>query len=380
MTSARTWIPDYLKPFIRFIYYRQERAKVKREFGIRKIQDQNIKRYDLSTQKLIIFLISGADYDTGEDRVNGGIISIVSLCEETEKLKSIHRAEVILCTFPSEHLLLKHRKFKNHTNVFRFEQLKYFKEVEQVLVHIPDFSCNHFAELGGRGALNILLQKKLHLNILNQNVRLMPLPEQINDLRKYGSDVTATTAHQQYCTLYFRQYYGVPLHNFSVWISPEKYFFRPYAEKENLLVVSPDRHPMKDKVLAKLKLIKGLSVLVIQGFSYEQYKELISKAKWSLTFGEGLDGYFIEPIFSGSISFAIYNEDFFTPDFAEMQTVYPSFEGLMESLVNDIVRLDNSTTFEKYQKNQYDLCAKHYNQEVYRQNISEFYRGNYTFK
>lgn len=379
MPSARIWIPDYLKPFIRFIYYRQERAKVKREFEIRKIQDQNIKRYDLSTQKLIVFLIGGADYDTGEDQINGGTISIVSLCEETEKLKSIHRAEVILCTFPGQHLLLKHRKFENDTSVYRFEQLKHFKEVEEVLVHIPEYLCNYFAELGSRGALNILLQKKIHLNILNQNVQLMPLPEQINDLRKYGRDITVTTAHQRYCTLYFRQYYRVPLHKFSVWISPEKYQFTSYLEKENLIVVSPDDHPEKASILKVLSGIDGLEIQIIKNLTYEEYKTTISRAKWTLTFGEGLDGYMIEPIFSGAIGFAIYNNDFFTSDFEELSTLYKSISALKDKIASDLRLLDEELNFKRYQQRQFELCARYYSGEEYQRNILAFYRKEYTY-
>jgi len=67
---------------------------------------------------------------------------------------------------------------------------------------------------------------------------------------------------------------------------------------------------MKEAVLGELKQVAGLSVQIIRNLTYDQYKSLVSRAKWALTFGEGLDGYFIEPVFSGAIAFAVYNEQF----------------------------------------------------------------------
>ena len=98
------------------------------------------------------------------------------------------------------------------------------------------------------------------------------------------------------------------------------------------MVVSPDPHPAKEAVMDLLNSVTGLRIQVIQNLTYEQYKELISRARWSLTFGEGLDGYFIEPVFSGSVSFAVYNEEFFTQDFKPLSTVYSSYEELLKRI------------------------------------------------
>lgn len=137
---------------------------------------------------------------------------------------------------------------------------------------------------------------------------------------------------------------------------------------------------MKDSVLEKLAAIPGLHVQIIRNLTYEQYKSTIARAKWALTFGEGLDGYIIEPIFSGAVAFAVYNEEFFTPDFKELPTVYRSYDHLLETIVNDIERLDDEHLYKDYQQVQFDLCAKYYSAEQYRKNIRSFYENNYTFK
>jgi hypothetical protein len=380
MGKVRSWIPSFIKPLFRFLYYKQERVKVSRERKIRKIQDERIKQFSPSARKLIVFLVPGADYDTGTDKISGGIISIVSLCEETKKLAGIHKGEVLMCTFPGQYLLEKHTQFKNDTDVFRLDQLEqYFREVDEILLHIPEYWCNHFVGLVNNGEFSWLTKGRLHINVLNQNIRFMPTAAEISELKKIAREVTATTAHQQYCTQYYRDLYGIPLHKFSVWISPEKYSYRSYSEKLDLMIVSPDPHPDRNAVLEKLSAIPGLRLQVIQNLTYEQYKEVISNAKWSLTFGEGLDGYLIEPVFSGAIAFAVYNKDFFTSDFEDLPTIYESMDVLVEKIAADLQQLDEELHYKPYQKKQFNLCARYYSQEAYRQNLLAFYKKEYTY-
>jgi len=342
----RQFIPSSFKIILRLFYYKEERVRFLREFVIRKRQNINIKKLDSQSKKVILFLIEGADFNTGKDRISGGIISIVSLCETTAEMKAIHNAQTVLCTFPQERLIEKHEQFANNTPVFRFSQLSYFTACEEVLVHVPEYLVLRFIKLFTEHKLSWLKRASyLHINILNQSIKLMPEPEVISRLKNLCDKVTITTAHQQYCTAHFRNFYEAPVHKFSVWISPEKYLFKTYDQKDNLMIISPDAHPQREVILSLLSSIQGLTIQVIKDLTYEQYKLVISKAKWALTFGEGLDGYFIEPVFSGAISFAVFNTDFFTSDFSEFDTVYSSFEGMKEKIVDDILRLDNENYY-----------------------------------
>jgi hypothetical protein len=208
----------------------------------------------------------------------------------------------------------------------------------------------------------------------------MPEKGQIDDLRVLTQNVTITTAHVKYCTRAYRDFFGAPLHFFSTFASPENYQLMPYTTKRNLMILSPDDPKKNDLLISKLaeKDIK-LEIKVIRNLKYEEYKELISAAKWSVTFGEGLDFYFIEPVFSGAISFAIYNDQFFTPDFSSLRTVYHSFDELLENLSEDIGGLDSQDAFSRVQKEEFELCAKYYSKEQYRKNIAAFYRREYTY-
>lgn len=356
--------------------------RLRAEYGVKRQQDKAIRHLDPKAEKLIVFIIPGADKLTGAERISGGVISITSLKEESTLLREVHGAEVIMCTFPQEHLLFRHKLFANQTDVFRFPQLSsYFSEVKEVLFHLPEFVCRDFTgHLDQKDRQWLQDIPSLHINVLNQNILFMPSVEELNSLRQLADKMTMTTAHQRYCTLHYRQFYDTPLHKLSVWISPEKYTFRTYREKENLMVISPDRHPMKEKVLERLSAIPGLKIQIIRDLTYEQYKATIARAKWSLTFGEGLDGYIIEPVFSGAIGFAVYNEEFFTPDFRELPTLYSSYEELLDKIGDDMKRLDTEEVYNEHQRQQFDLCAKYYSFEEYRSNIRRFYEGKYTFQ
>jgi hypothetical protein len=373
-------ISSWVKAPVKFLVRSRERKRIFKEINIRKKQDEEIKRYNAQAEKLIVFMVPGADILTGTDKISGGIISIVSLCEESARLKEIHGAEVIMCTMANEHLLWHHTQFANKTDVFRHDQLRsYFTGVKEIIIHLPEYTCIYFLENLGRNDLRWLKQiKQVHINIMNQNVLLMPEVNVINQLKQLATKVTATTAHQKYCNQHYRQLYNIPLHKFSVWISPEKYTFKKYGEKENLMVVSPDEHPTKEIILNKLAAIPGLQVQIIRNLTYEQYKNTIARAKWALTFGEGLDGYIIEPAFSGAVGFAVYNENFFTSDFEELPTIYGSYEQLLQQIVSDIERLNDEQAFSTCQSMLFSLCAKYYSQSTYEYNIRSFYEGHYT--
>jgi hypothetical protein len=379
----RSYIPTFIKPFLRLIRYRNERKKFLREIGIRKQQDELLKKnYKRSTPNLIIFLAIGSDWFTGKDEISGGIISIVSVCSETAALKEIHHAETIMCTINKAHLLLKHEKFENNINVYRFSQLKnYFANLSSLIIHIPEFLSESFIQTLTSADLKWLNKiSVVHINVMNQNIRLMPEPPFFGRLKQFAQRVTITTAHTQYCNAHYRNYFAVPIHKLSVWMSPEQYQFTKWADKENLLVVSPDTHVMKETVLQKLAVVPGLTIQIIQNLTYQEYKKLVSRAKWALTFGEGLDGYFIEPVFSGAIAFAVYNENFFTLDFEGLKTIYATYNLLEEKIITDMILFDEENLFKIYQKEQFDLCAFYYSRTQYIKNIAAFYKGEYTYE
>lgn len=345
-----------------------------------RLQNKAIREYPPGAARLIVFLIPGAEPKTRQNQMSGGIMSMVSLFEETVRLKDLHKSEVIMCTLNKHLPLFRLTRFENQAKVFRFDQLRrYFCELKDVLFHIPEFACEHLLVSLSKGGWNWLRSlPQVHINILNQNIKLMPSPEITSRLRQNCHQLTITTAHKRYCDSYHRKLYDVPLHEFSVWISPENYKFKKYHDKQNLMIISPDTHPLKQEIMRRLSEIPGLELVVINGVTYEQYKEIISKAKWALTFGEGLDGYFVESIFSGAIGFTVYNRSFFTDDFERLATAYENYDAMLNQIVDDINSLDEPAKFDAYQEMQYNLCSRYYDYTLYRKNIFSFYQGDYS--
>jgi hypothetical protein len=335
-------------------------------------------RFPANYSNLIILL------SPGKDTINGGILSICSVYTESLNLRDVHRSEVVMCTLPGDSPLSRYTRFDNTIDLFSFTLvLSHFRDLDQMIINIPENGWTQFLENLSQDDLDRLRRvRHLHFNIMLQNIKQLPESYQrfIDELRLLGK-VTFTTAHQQYSTSKTRAMLGVPLHKLSVYVSPEQYHRRGYLEKKNLLIVSPDPDPHREIVLARIReQLPDLRIQVIRNLTYEEYKKRIEEAKWSLTFGEGLDGYFVETIFSGGIGFAVYNRDFFTPDFESLRSLYTSHEDLTQKICRDIVDLDNEEAYTQYQIEQFDICSKHYDSAIYRENLRSFYEGKYTFE
>ncbi len=321
-------------------------------------------------RRLIVFLTY--PYDT----VTGGVLSLVSLHEETAKLRKIHGAEVLLCTLPGDPPLLKYTKFKNQAQVYPLNGvLRHFGNAESLMVHIPEYAVGKFLETCSPSKLPCLGKiKDLRLNVLLQNIDMMAFGEPVKRLGEMGK-VTATTVHRSYTTPAVRKKFGYPIQRFSVFVSPEQYARKSYASKENLMIVSPDPHLRKKEILAKIsETLPGLGLLVIENMTYEKYKAAVSRAKWALTFGEGLDNYLVEPAFSGGIGFSVFNPRFFTREFKGLRTIYPDYDSLHASICGDIMKLDNPRSYSDYQDILFKQCAKHYDFREYQANLLRFYQ------
>lgn len=373
---------DVFKPFFRFLYYRNERKRVLREFIIRLKQNLEFKRIvNNDVDSLIVFIVDGANWFTGKDNISGGILSIASIYEETKKLKNIHSSEVIMVTSPDAFLLMKHSQFENDILVFRFNQLKKFTNLKSILIHIPEYLFSYKLIECISVNFNYLNPSSVHLNILNQRIDIMPKPEIVTNILKDGYTITQTTAHEQYSTKEIREKFGIPLHKLSVYATPERYpFFKPGNKKE-LILLSPDYKEYKEEVVAKLKAeFPEYEFKVIIGVPYRDYLEFIKIAKYTITFGEGLDFYFIETVFSGGISFACYNEDFFTKDFDGLNGVFTDGDDMLNNICDFIKKADDDISYyESVNKAQFNACHKIYSGDKYKHNLINFYQKKYLF-
>jgi len=325
-------------------------------------------------RRLIVFLTPGYDGPSG------GVMSIAAIYCETQALQKLHRSRVAMCTLPGEPPLLKYTWFRNRNYLLDFEALlTRCSNLDFLLVHMPEYAVNQVSDWLGSHWSRLKAIKEIHFNVLVQNIDLVQ-GQDLTALKRFGK-VTCTTAHEAYSNAATREALGVSLHRLSCCNGPELYNPSGYANKKPMLMVSHDPHPLKEKVLLRIKeALPSLKIQVIQNLPYEDYCDVARSTKWSLTFGEGLDGYFSDPVFSGGVAFAVFNERYFTPAFAKLETVYPSWDVLMEKITTDLQRLDETVAYERCWREAWNLLSELYSTQRFRENLRSFYRGEYTFQ
>jgi hypothetical protein len=327
------------------------------------------------TKRLIVFLTPGFELRAG------GVLAIFAMKRETLALRQLHRARVALCAVPGDGpRFFKYTWFYNRDYVLDLETvLKSCGRLDYLQLHIPDYAVNRVLDWLTSAAPRLLRNiREVHLNVLHFNIDNSQ-GQNVKGLLSFGR-VTCTTAHEAYSNGATREAVGVSLHRLSVCNGPENYSLSGYENKEPLLIVSPDAHVRKGEVLQQIaRVCPKLKIQVIENLHYEDYMRLVRRAKWSLTFGEGLDGYFAEPVWSGGVAFAVFNDRFFTPAFAELETIYPSWAALMERMPSDLQRFDEPVAYNRCWRQAYDLLSDLYSVDRFRQNLRMFYRGEYTF-
>ncbi len=370
-----------IKYIYRLFRYKNQRIKFIREIKIRNEQNKLLPAFPPNKQ-FIIFIVDGASWFTGKDVISGGILSIASIYEETKNL--LKDSNIIMTTSPEAHLLLKHTQFPNDINVFRFRQLFRLEFNENIIIHIPEYLftiklLNNIIKLSNRKKIN---KTNIQLNILNQRLDLMPDIEIINYAKQHNFIVTQTTAHSQYTNQEIRDKFEIPLHKLSVFSTPSRYNFVEYNNKENIILISPDNCPEKESILQKIReKLPYYELIIINNIPYLSYLSLIERAKYMITFGEGLDFYYIETVFSGGIAFAKYNNVFFTDRFRNLDSVYSDYKEMYNNICDDIIKYDkNIDSYKLVNSESFNECNLIYNDTDYKENIKKFYNKNYTFE
>jgi hypothetical protein len=326
------------------------------------------------TRRLIMVLTPGHEFRAG------GVIAITALYRESLALGHVHGARVVLCTVPGDPPILKYRWFQGaRSTLDPSAVLRRCRHLDHLLLHIPEYVVDQVADWLATVSPTLLRNvRALHCNVMVFNIDYVR-GGSVAALTRFGA-VTVTTGHASYSSAATRALVGVPVHELRVCMGAELYARSEYEDKESLLVVSHDPHPLKASVLETIaRGLPGLRIQVVQDLSYEEYKALIRRAKWSLTFGEGLDAYFVEPVFSGSIAFAVFNARFFTPVFGGLETVYPSWPALADRIVADLRRLDEPAAYRRCWRQAYDVVSDHLSTDRFRRNLRRFYGGDYSF-
>lgn len=308
-------------------------------------QEELIKKelpIDNDINKVMIIIVSP------EDAISGGIMSFYGIYYLSQKLKGIHHRKVLAVSIPGDTTHAGFTMFKNDMPVFRYDMVvRRLHHVQDVLIMLPETYVMTYLQYIQRNTEDPLLNTVTRqLNILNQKIEIMPEPRTIQALKCFFPNLTQTVAHYKYCTAKERDYYGIPM---QLLLPPiiKNFEIVPYEKKEDIFAYSYDEKPWKSKLLRKLQeAFPNYQFVEIKGLMFDEYLELIKRAKWCMTFGEGLDGYFSEPYQMGGISFAVWNDEYFTERYRALPTVLSDENDALQALIPLIRKLDNKEDYE----------------------------------
>jgi hypothetical protein len=290
---------------------------------------------------------------------------------------------VVLVTRPDAAPItyFRNTNFSNSENVFRFSQLLRCAQIEDLLILVPEYASRDFVEgLARRECLFLSGVKRLRINVVNQNIDQMPAPQDLTSLRSLAAELTQTVAHHAYFTQEVADRYGLPTLLLPAYTDLVGYPPAPFTEKEKLIIHSPDDAPYKRDCLAAVqKALPNFELREIRNITFDAFMDLATRCMFSITFGEGFDGYFAHPIKQGGIGFAVFNERFFpSKDLAKRENLFASPNDMiarigdaMRCLAIDKVRYDAlNASWVATIDSLYDLAD-------YRRRISMLARGEF---
>jgi hypothetical protein len=243
---------------------------------------------------------------------------------------------------------------------------------------VPEVKLESFARLCER---NNLVFPKAILNIVNQNALLMPTKSVIDSLRDRVANITMTTAHCKYSNQETATRYGVPVKHISTYLSFRDFEVRSHREKDDLILYSFDQHLMKQRIMSVMRSkADNFEHRVVLGMRYEEYLHAVQRSKYSVSFGEGLDNYFIEACFSGGIGFAVYHATFMLPELLEFDNVFTSYSEMERRLPGVIARLEEDECYRKrLWRQNYQLLSGIYDDQIYSRKLMEYLDGSFDY-
>lgn len=327
-----------------------------------------LHRLKINRKNVILF------YLPEDEMISGGVLSIYFLLKTTRQL--FPDFIVLPVVVGKWQHYFKINWFRNDYFIYNLLDLKKcLLNANKILVHVPeDFYVDYSKKILKYSLLP--LAKRTRLNILNQNELLMPSQKQVEEYKKLYASVSMTLAfevnlHNQYPYLDHEPYF------LSSWFYGNEVEEVEYNKKQDLCIISPDKHPLKEQIVNKLETELYLKCIEINNMKYDVFKELQSKAKWSVTFGEGFDGYSGGAFAKGGIGFGVYDRNFF-PDALKdnlPMTFFSSYEELLDNIIQVMKLLDNPVKYTAYVKEMLPKVLMHNTPEKVRINLMNFYKG-----
>ena len=315
--------------------------------------------------------------------ISGGLFSLLNIAGMTRHILGKDRKAMVVY-LPGHYGFAKYPYFPNDEVIYTFGQLMHlYPNPENLIVHIPEcYAEKVFRRASSREVLYLKSARRLHINILDQNIQLMPFSENIAHLRVLTMHLTQTVAHIKSNCQETADKWAMPVLHISAafW---KNYPSVPYEQKKNLIAYSPDQNPFTKDILSALRAqLPHFRFIKISGVSYTRYLEIICQSKYVISFGEGWDGYFFEPYFCGTIGCTVRNDIFFPKEIGYWETVYDDYEQMRERLPVDIKKYErDSSLYVSYCKKKYDEMIPNVDSSwsYFIGQLNKFYNNEYDY-
>lgn len=306
------------------------------------IQDISFPNSLAQATKVAVFLVPQ------HNEMSGGIFSIFSIANVVRRTKSIHGYYPVVMTIPNSNddTYYRQHNFTNSENVFRFSQINRCKNLKELYIHIPEYWSKKFVSAIDINTTEFLNKiENLHINILNQNTELMPESSvDFTGLRELATtSLSQSVAHHAYFGQSFSDKYNLATHLLPAYTDLSAYTPTSFSKKEDLIIYSLDDAPYKQKCLDILKKnFPEFKFQEVRGISFDEYMDLATRCMFSISFGEGFDGYIAQPIYQGGLGLTVFREDFFpSHEFLKYDIFFESPEQMLEKIVNVVSKYRN---------------------------------------
>lgn len=282
--------------------------------------------------------------------ISGGILSIMNMSNMAKEF--FPDRDVYVCEFTP---VQKRDRYPGSDMKTRVLNLKYFlpawlRRNDKILFHVYEGGVVTFLKhLEKLGLLDKM--KNSTLNILNQNQDYMPSGEDFSDYLHFFKKVTMTLAFKNNEKIDF-PYLSMPAMHVGAFFEGPESKAVPFREKQDLCVVSVDEHPMKTEIVKKIKDL-GIEIYDRYPIPFREFVELQKKAKWTVSFGEGWDGYTMGQLQNGGIGFGVYQPNFVQKYFNDddlPKFLFRSYKEMSDNIAETIAYYNNEKVFEEENK------------------------------
>ena len=337
--------------------------------AMRTVQNNSIPRKLEQAERIMIILVPE------HNEMSGGIYSFFSIANAAYQLRHKHDYEIVLMTRPNPmgETYVRQRNFRNSADVFRFEQVTRFKNAKTIYLQIPEYAVPMFVDGLDEETLDFLRSREnFFVNILNQKTDIMPEPHELESMRAVCHELTQSVAHHAYFGQSFADHYDTPMLLLPAYTDLSSYPALPPEDKEKLIIYSPDEAPWKEEMLARLRAeLPDYKLQEIRGIDFDTFMDLATRCRYSITFGEGFDGYLAQPIYQGGVGFAVYNQEFFPSEtLQDFDNIFASAEEIVAELPSRIRAMDAAPGI--YRKANSDMMAVYdslYSREDYMKRV-----------